>query len=400
MSFRKLTLVAGVVALAGSGCRQVATTPPPARPTQPAPPTSLSVYIPCGIIIPMKAALDAFKQTHPEIAVRPTFDNPLALERKVLKERKLCDVYIASGPLEVNQLAEKGLADKSSLVRFGQLELVVLVPKANPARIKVIEDIVNASTVACPDPKYNSLGDVAKRALEKLGLWQKLAKKLVLTEFAIDAYKHVASGRADAGIAYRSCPLETNPAKLEAAKVRVACSFPPDSYPAEDAQFHAVITSFTTNRPAAETFLRFLAAPATAEVMASKGLPSAGSAAAPSANNMDAKVHVVAFYPDTEGHADIKALVLSLNHRFPGKVKAEFVDFTSDEGFKRWQDAGLSCGAILINGKQTVTIRGPGGTKRQVTFSRYLGGEWEADDLIAAVRQEVEKAYPGSSGKE
>jgi hypothetical protein len=107
-------------------------------------------------------------------------------------------------------------------------------------------------------------------------------------------------------------------------------------------------------------------------------------------------VHVEAYYPDTEGHADIKNLVLSLNQKFPGKVKAEFIDFTSDEGFKRWQEAGLGCGAILINGRQTVTLSGPGGTKRQVTFARAMGGEWEADDLLAAVRQEVEKAYPQS----
>lgn len=395
MSARFLVVIAVIAASIVGGCRQAAT-PTGAGPVTSAPSAAVNVYIPCGIIIPMKAALDAFKQAHPELAVQPTFDNPLALERKVMKERKLCDVYVASGPLEVNQLVEKGLADKSSLVRFGQLELVVLVPKANPARIKVIEDIVNASTIACPDPKYNSLGDVAKRALQKLGLWEKLNKKLVLTEFAIDAYKLVVSGRADAGIAYRSCPLESNPTKLEAGKVRIACSFPPDSYPAEDAQFHAVITTFCTNRAGAETFLKFLTAPETTQLMAAKGLPSAASGQA-AANNAGAKVHVVAFYPDTEGHADIKTLVLSLNNRFPGKVKAEFVDFTSDEGFKRWQEAGLSCGAILINGKQTVTLKGPGGTKRQVTFARAMGGEWEADDLIAAVRQEVEKAYPSSA---
>lgn len=394
MSAKKLAIVIGIVALAASGCRQAATTTPAGTQAQARPSAAINVYIPCGIIVPMKAALDAFKQAHPEIPVQPTFDNPLALERKVAKQRKLCDIYISSGPLEVDQLAEKGLADKSSLVRFGQLELVILVPKANPARIKTIHDIVKASAIACPDPKYNSLGAVAQAALTKLGLWQKLAKKLVLTEFAIDAYKLAASGRAEAAIAYRTCPLESNPSKLEASSVRIACSFPPDSYPAEDAQFHAVITTFCTNRAGAETFLRFLTAPETGRLMASKGLPSAPSAGAAATAPSEPKVHVEAYYPDTEGHADIKNLVLSLNKRFPGKVKAEFIDFTSDEGFKRWQKAGLSCGAILINGKQTVTIRGPGGTERQVVFARAMGGEWQADDLIAAVRQEVEKAYP------
>jgi len=391
---RTTVALVGIAALAVGACRQVATTPsrlPSGTPSQP-----LHVYVPCGIIVPMKAALDAFKQAHPEIPVEATYDNPLALERKVVKQRKLCDVYISSGPLEIEQLAEKGLADKSTLVRFGQLELVVLVPRANPARIRVIQDITNASTVACPDPKYNSLGAVAQAALERLGLWDKLSKKLVLTEFAVDAYKLAASGRAEAAIAYRTCPLESNPTKLEASSVRIACSFPADSYPAQDAQFHAVITSFCTNREGAEAFLRFLAAPETGRLMASKGLPvslptSGAGAAAP-----EPKVHVEAYYPDTEGHADIKNLVLSLNQKFPGKVKAEFIDFTSDEGFKRWQEAGLGCGAILINGRQTVTLSGPGGTKRQVTFARAMGGEWEADDLLAAVRQEVEKAYPQS----
>jgi ABC-type molybdate transport system substrate-binding protein len=40
----------------------------------------------------------------------------------------------------------------------------------------------------------------------------------------------VAGGKADAALAYRNCPLETNPEKLSKSKVNVAFDIPMDAY--------------------------------------------------------------------------------------------------------------------------------------------------------------------------
>ncbi len=100
----------------------------------------------------------------------------------------------------------------------------------------------------------------------------------------------------------------------------------------------------------------------------------------------DGAIQVVAYYPDNEGHAKIKAMIEGLNTKYPGKVKAEFVDFTSDEGFKRWQDDGLSCGGILINDEQTFTYEKDGKTT-EVTFKMAEGGEWTKADLYAVIEK-------------
>jgi molybdate transport system substrate-binding protein len=361
--------------------------------------TDLSVYIPCGIIMPMHDALDAFAKAHPEIKLKPFYDNPVGLARRIEQSPDSADVYIGPGPIEIGQLAKKGLVDMSTLTRFAQLQLVVLVPRANPAHIKKVQDLVRVSTFACPDPQYNSLGVMTQQSLTKLGLWDKLKSKRVEPEYAIDAYKLVASGKAEAGVTYRTCPLDSNPDKIAKSTVRIACYLPADSYNPDDCRFHAVITTSCKHRTEAAELLKWLASPEAGKIMEPLGLPMrhsskvAENTAKPNVPAGPPKVSVVAFYPDTPGHADIKKLVLALNKKFPGQVKAEFVDFNSDSGIKRMEALNITCGCILINGKRAFDVKGADGKPRHIDFAREPGGEWQGPDLAMIVGQQVALAY-------
>jgi len=102
-------------------------------------------------------------------------------------------------------------------------------------------------------------------------------------------------------------------------------------------------------------------------------------------------VTVVAYYPDNESHAALKKLVLDLPAKFGNQVKAEFVNFTSDAGFKRWQEAGMTCGGIQINGQQTWTYI-KDGKPTEVTFKMAEGGEWTKADLEACVKKALADA--------
>ena len=102
------------------------------------------------------------------------------------------------------------------------------------------------------------------------------------------------------------------------------------------------------------------------------------------------KVQVTAYYPDNEGHAAIKEAVLGLEEKHPGKVSAEFIDFTSDEGYERWKEAGMTCGGVIINGQQTCTVTRDG-KEEEVTFMMGMGGEWTQEDLEQVVAAEVAK---------
>ena len=188
---------------------------------------------------------------------------------------------------------------------------------------------------------------------------------------------------------------------------KIACALPLDSYNPDDCRFHAVITTSCTHRTEAAALLTFLASDEAGAIMEPKGLPwrhtkAAGQAAAPGATpaataaatpGAKPKVSVVAFYPDTPGHADIKQMVQGFNKRYPGQVKGEFLDFNSDAGFKRMTALNINCGCILIDGKQTFDVTGADGKSRHINFARAMGGEWQAADLDLIVKQEVSRAY-------
>jgi hypothetical protein len=108
----------------------------------------------------------------------------------------------------------------------------------------------------------------------------------------------------------------------------------------------------------------------------------------------DAKVFIRAFYPGNEKHKVIRDYVLAIPDKYPGKVRARFVPFDTDEGFKEWQQAGLTCGSVLIDDKQTFTVKKKDGKSEEVTFKMFWGGEWTQEDLDAAVADEVAARYP------
>ena len=103
----------------------------------------------------------------------------------------------------------------------------------------------------------------------------------------------------------------------------------------------------------------------------------------------DAPVKVEAYYPGR--HEDTLAAVKDLLKIFPGKVRVEIIDWRTEEGMKRRDACGLTCAGVMINGKNAFELE-VNGQKRKVLFVRGINGEWTKDDLIAAVRQELEKA--------
>lgn len=103
----------------------------------------------------------------------------------------------------------------------------------------------------------------------------------------------------------------------------------------------------------------------------------------------DAAVEVVAFYPGR--HEDTLDAVRNLLEVFPGQVRVEIVDWRHAEGLRRRDAAGLICAGVVINGKNVFDLE-VGGRTSKVMFIRGLDGEWTAEELQAAVRQEVAAA--------
>ena len=345
----------------------------------------LTVFVPCGMIIPVRGVIDRFEEMNPQLTVKGVYDNAGILVERMANKGEEADVFISPGNVELGLVEKAGLVDASSAKTIGSFELVIIQNKNGKVQVASPEDLRKCTRIASPDPAHNSVGASGKEALSKLGLWEELQPKFVLTKQAIQSHTMVASGKVDAGIAYRNCPLETNPEKLSTSKVKVACEFPEDTYQLQPCL--VAVMKGVKNPTAAEAFIAFMTSEEGLKIMDEKGMTGClelGECAA--GLDPEAKVRVQAFYPGNEGHAHIKKLIEALPAKFGDDVSSEFVDFTSDEGFDKWQAAGLSCGAILINDEQTWTYE-KDGKPVEVTFKMAMGGEWTEEDLGAVIKK-------------
>lgn len=192
----------------------------------------LTVYVPCGMELPFRAAKEAFEKAHPGVEVRVLLDNANVLVRMVLDKGNLPDLIVSPGSLEMKQLEAAGAVLPDAVQPFGRFELVLFTPRNNPGEVAIMGDLLNdkVTNIAIADPKDNSVGRYTMQALQAAGLWDQLQDKLTFWDHPITAYQHVARERAQASFAYRSCPLKTAPDKLEYSRVRIRESVPLDSY--------------------------------------------------------------------------------------------------------------------------------------------------------------------------
>jgi molybdate transport system substrate-binding protein len=381
MSRRTLVLVLLLPLIVIAGCKPGVQAPTAAGNTGEA----LKVFIPCGMIIPMRAVGDAFMAKNPGLKVIGIYDNAGVIVKRILQKHEQADLMVSPGSTEIGALDKAGALKPGTTQPIGDFELVCIVPATSTLAISKPEDLKKAKTMGAPNPEVNSVGTSGKEALTKLGLWDTLKPKMVFTEHAIEAYTLVASGKADAALCYRNCPLETNPEKLAKSKVRIAFSFPKDSYTKQQCLIGELKDA--KHDAAAQAYLSFITSPEGLKILAAHGMAGCldiTQCPVPGAASASAKpvVTVVAYYPDndSEDHQAIKKIILGLSAKYNGKVDGTFVDFTSDEGFKKWQAAGLSCGGILINGQQTWSYR-KDGKPVEVTFKMAMGGEWTEADL-------------------
>ena len=84
-----------------------------------------------------------------------------------------------------------------------------------------------------------------------------------------------------------------------------------------------------------------------------------------------------------------EALLAKLDETYGDKVVLEVIDFGKPAGAKRWQESGLGCMAILLDGKPEADIVFRGAEIR-VSFSKPAGFFWLHEELETAVRQRLE----------
>jgi molybdate transport system substrate-binding protein len=112
------------------------------------------------------------------------------------------DVFAAASPKYPEQLYSQGLCSKPAA--FATNTVVLIVPRANPARIRSVYDLKRHGTKLVIGAKGVPIGDYTHKLLAKLRL-SSVLKNVVSEEDDVKlVVAKVALGEADAGFVYRT----------------------------------------------------------------------------------------------------------------------------------------------------------------------------------------------------
>jgi molybdate transport system substrate-binding protein len=117
-----------------------------------------------------------------------------------IREGAPADVYAAASSRYPQELYEEGLVEEPQT--FATNRLVLVVPKANPAGIESVEDLLRPGTRLVVAAEGVPAGDYTRTALETLGLSQALDNVVSNEDDVKGVTAKVSLGEADAGFVY------------------------------------------------------------------------------------------------------------------------------------------------------------------------------------------------------
>jgi molybdate transport system substrate-binding protein len=173
---------------------------------------------------------------------------------KQIEELAPADIFFSADLAWMDYLEERDLIKKESRVTLLGNAIVLVAPKDSSAALTIepgmkLGDLLGADgKLAMANVESVPAGKYGKAALEKLGVWDSVADKVVQADNVRAALAFVASGEAPLGIVYRT------DAAAEPA-VKALGTFPEDSHPPI---LYPVALTKTSENPDAAAFLDFL----------------------------------------------------------------------------------------------------------------------------------------------
>jgi len=190
-----------------------------------------------------------YEKSRGSVRIRLNFGSSGTLQQQI-EQGAPADLFLSAGQKQMDRLLEKGLIRKSDPVLTGELVLIVRSDFAGGIMTgaKALEDPA-VRHIAIGEPDTVPAGFYARQALTNLGLWDKLAPKLVRAKDVRHVLTLVATGNADAGIVYRTDVGESD-------AVTLVYAFPPETH--DPIVYPFGIAAHTKHPAEAEAFLRYL----------------------------------------------------------------------------------------------------------------------------------------------
>jgi molybdate transport system substrate-binding protein len=189
------------------------------------------------------------EKSHVTIRSSPAASSALARQ---IEAGAAADVFFSADLEWMDYLDQRKLLRPGSRHDVVRNRLVLIAPAAGNVSVKIAPgfDLLKAlgeGKLATGDPDSVPVGKYAQAALEKLGVWNGVAPRIVRAENVRSALAFVARGEAPLGIVYRTDALADK-------RVRIVDEFPEDSHP----PIVYPIALTTRAGPAAQRFLDFV----------------------------------------------------------------------------------------------------------------------------------------------
>lgn len=112
------------------------------------------------------------------------------------------DVFASADGVQVDRLAERGAVARDARAVYALGRLALVARSADPFRPRRLEDLLRPEVrrIAVANPEHAPYGLAARQTLERAGLWDALAARIVIAENVRQALEFVRTGNAEAGI--------------------------------------------------------------------------------------------------------------------------------------------------------------------------------------------------------
>jgi molybdate transport system substrate-binding protein len=221
----------------------------------------VTVFAAASLVESLKELATLYKQQTTQTVVF-NFAASSTLARQI-EEGAPADVYFSADEAQMNRLEQKGLLMAGTRRDLLSNTLVVVVAAEHGVKVRSPRDLIRPDIhrIALGDPLAVPIGVYAREYLQKAGLWDRVAPKVVPTENVRGALAAVESGNADASIVYLTDALTSK-------KVTIAYRVPAEDSPKIR---YPVALVRTARQPASREFIEFLVSSPSRKVFENRG---------------------------------------------------------------------------------------------------------------------------------
>lgn len=206
-----LTLVAGC---GGSGQQA-------SKPAAPKEKKEIYVFAAASLTDAVNEIKKNYEAAHPDIVLQTHYAGSGTLMNQILEGAPV-DVFISASDKQMDTLEQKDVIDKASRVELLQNELVLITPKDSKLAVSDFRDVVKPEVekIAVANPGSVPVGQYSKGLFEKLGIWDQVSQRMVMSTDVRQSLDWVATGNVQIAPVYRT------DAAIEKDKVKIVAVAP------------------------------------------------------------------------------------------------------------------------------------------------------------------------------